>query len=116
MNAIADCARAIKDINSSHGAKEMQQLVESTKQAIQQHSTIAKTFTILARTTPSDPRVKATKPASTQAFPRVQETSSAQHQTRSMSQSIEHATRQIVARAFLRTMETPTTTPPTQCT
>ncbi len=31
MNAIADCAKAIKDITSSNGAEEMRQLVELTE-------------------------------------------------------------------------------------
>jgi hypothetical protein len=32
MNAIADCTKAIKDINSSHGTEETRQLVELTEQ------------------------------------------------------------------------------------
>jgi hypothetical protein len=91
----------------------MSELVELTKQAIHQHSTITTTFATSAIITPSDPRVQATNPISTQAVLRVHKTSPAQHLKQSMSQSIKHATQQI-AQAFSRTLLVPTTTSPAQ--
>ena len=113
MHAIADCVRAIKDINSSHGAKEMRQLVELTKQAIQQHPIIASMFNTSASTTAADPRVQASNTTSTQAVPRVHKTAPAQRQTRSMSQSSKHATR-LITSAFFRTTEAHSNTSPPQ--
>ncbi len=103
----------IKDINSSHGAEEMRQLVELTEQVFHQHPTIAKMFPKPDSITPSVPRVRTTNPNCTQSVPRVQGTAPAQRQTQLMSQSLELATQQI-ARAFSRTTETPTSTSPTE--
>ena len=114
-NAITDCTKAIKDISSSYGAEEMQQLVELTEQAIHQHPTITKSFATPDSTTPSVPRVQTTNPTSTQSVPRVQGTAAAQRPTRLMSSSLKLVTQQI-ARAFSRTTETPTSTSPTQST
>jgi hypothetical protein len=115
MNAIADCAKAIKEITSSNGAEEMQQLVELTKQAIHQHSTIANSFATPDSTTPSVPKVRMAIPTSTQSVPRVQGTDPAQRLTRWIAQSLELAKQQI-GRALLRPTEKPTSTPPTQST
>ena len=115
MNAIAACVKTIKDINSSHGAEKKRQLAELTEQAFHQHPTITKLFTTPDSTTPSIPRVQTTNPKSTQSVPRVQGTAPNQQLTRSMSQSIELATRQI-ERVFSRTNHAPTSTPPTQST
>ena len=81
MNAIAECAKAIKDITSPNGAEEMQQLVELTEQAIHQHPAIIKSFAEDS-TTPSVLRVHMTIPMNTHSVPRVQRTETAQQLTR----------------------------------
>jgi hypothetical protein len=91
MNAIAECAKAIKDITSPNGAEEMRQLVELTEQAIHQHSAIAKSFATPDSTTQSVPRVRTAIPTITPSAPRVQETEPAQRLTRSITQSLELA-------------------------
>ncbi len=115
MNAIPDWTKMIIDITSPNGTEEMRQLVELTEQAIHQHPAIVKLFATSDSTTPSVPRVQTTNPKSTQSVPRVQGTAPNQQLTRSMSQSIELATRQI-ARVFSRKKDAPTSTPPTQST
>ena len=79
MNAIADCAKAFKDITSPNGAEEMRQLVEFTEQAIHQHPAIVKPFVTLDSTTPSVPRVHRTIPTITHSVSRVQRTETAQN-------------------------------------
>jgi hypothetical protein len=113
MNAITDCAKAIKDITSSNGAEEMWQLVELTEQAIHQHSAIANAFATPDSTTPSVRRVRTTIPTITQSVPRVQVTEPAQELTRSIAQSL---AKQQIGRALLRPTKKPTSTPPTQST
>ena len=107
MQAIADCANTINTINSSHGAKEMWQLVELTEQAIKQHPTIAKTLSTPANT-PALLRVQAIEMTHTQAAPRVQ-TSPHQRQTQSMSQTIDQVTQQITQAYYLQTHIPPAT-------
>jgi len=115
MNAIADCAKAIKDITSPNGAEEMRQLVELTEQAIHQHPAIVKSFATPDSTTPSVPRVHTTFPTITHSVPRVQRTETAQQLTRLIAQSLELAKEQN-GRAFLGPTEKPTCAPPTQST
>jgi hypothetical protein len=112
MNAIAECAKAIKDITSPNGAEEMRQLVELTEQAIHQHPAIVKLFAEDS-TTPSVPRVHMTIPTIIHSIPRVQRTETAQRLTRSIAQSLELAKQQI-GRALLGPTEKPTSTPPMQ--
>jgi hypothetical protein len=99
MNAIAECAKAIKDITSPNGAEEMGQLVELTEQAIHQHPAIVKSFAEDS-TTPSVLRVHMTILTITHSVLRVQRTETAQRLTRSIAQSLELAKQQI-GRAFL---------------
>ena len=115
MNAITDCAKAIKDITSPNGTEEMWQLVELTEQAIHQHPAIVKLFTTQDSTTPSAPRVHTTFPTITHSVPRVQRTETAQRLTRLIAQSLE-LTKQQIGRAFLEPTEKPTSAPPTQST
>jgi len=89
MNAIADCAKAIKDITSTNGTEEIWQLVELTEQAIHQHPAIVKLFATSDSTTPSVPRVHMTFPTITHSVPRVQRTETAQRLTRLIAQSFE---------------------------
>ena len=91
MNAIADCAKAIKDITSPNGAEEMRQLVELTEQAIHQHPAIAKLFATQVRTTSPVPRVHTPIPTITHSVPRGQGTETAQQLTRLIAQSLEFA-------------------------
>ena len=74
MAAIAECAKAIKNINSTKGTDEMKQLVQLTEKAIQQNPAIAAVYT---------------EASNTRAVPRVQTTTQCnnlnQRQTRSMS-------------------------------
>ena len=73
MNAIADCAKAIKYITSPNGADEMQQLVKLAEQAIHQHPAIVKSFATPDSTTPSVLRVHMTIPTITHSVPRGKE-------------------------------------------
>ena len=95
MNAITDCTKAIKDINSSHGAEAMRQLEELTEQAIHQHPTIAKLFATPASTTSSVLRVQTTNLTSTKSVLRVHRTAPAHRLTRLMSSILKLVTRQI---------------------
>ena len=74
MAAIAECAKSIKNINSTKGTDEMKQLVQLTEKAIQQNPAIAAVYT---------------EASNTRAVPRVQTTTQCnnlnQRQTRSMS-------------------------------
>jgi len=111
MNAIADCAKAIKDITSPNGAEEMRQLAELTDRAIQQHPAIVKSFATPDSTTPSVPRVHTTFPTITHSVPRVQRTETAQRLTRSIAQSLD-LTKQQIGRAFSGPTEKPTNARP----
>jgi len=115
MNAIADCAKTIKDITSPNGAEEMRQLVELTEQAIHKHPAIAKLLATPVRTTPSVPRVHTTIPTITHSVLGVQGTETAQRLTRLIAQSLEFAKQQIGRAASIPT-EKPTSAPPTHST
>ena len=91
MNAITDCAKAIKDITSPNGAEEMRQLVELTEQAIHKHPAIAKLLATPVRTTPSVPRVHTAILTITHSVLRVQGTETAHRLTRSIAQSLNSA-------------------------
>lgn len=81
MQAIADCAKAIKNISGSKGSDEMQQLVRLTERAINQNPSIAKAM---------EPTM-TTKRRPPSATPNNED----QRQTRSMTEVLQQATQKI---------------------
>ena len=110
MKAIAECAKAIKDINSDQGHDEMRQLAELTQQAMHQNPQIK----ISAATKPGTtarPRVQpSTVTVSTQSVQRVPTIDALQRQTRAMTQAVQQSARNV--KQLFQRVETPAAASP----